>query len=88
MRKFLIPLLVLVSTPAFSQNADLSIPRMNELGKNAMYICRAARTGEAENMGKNVVALSGARTLEEKIFILYLCKMYIDSKIEDAQGRT
>ena len=87
MRKFLIPLL-LVSTPAMAQNADLSVPRMNELGKNAIYVCRTARAMGAENMGENVVKLSGARTLEEKMFILYLCKMYIDSKIERLKMET
>lgn len=87
MRKFLIPL-VLVSTPAFAQNSDLSVTRMDELGRNALSVCRNAHVmGAPGDMAKNVLALSGARTIEEKVFILRLCKVYLDSKIEDMKNR-
>ena len=86
MRKFL-PALVaalFVSTPAAAQNADLSVSRMNQMMETSLSVCRVGRSMEG-NMGTNVISLSGARTLEEKMFILSLCKIYIQSKIEDVR---
>lgn len=84
MRKFL-PLLLLVSTPAFAQNSDLSVYRMNQMMETSLSVCRLATKMSSGAMGTDVISLSGASTLEEKMFILSLCKIYLQSKIEDAK---
>jgi len=81
MTKFLISL-ALVSLAAPAQAQDLSLARMKELAEQTQVACTLATRGSGENAGQALLNMVYPRTIEEKYFVLNLCKFFVQGKIE------
>ena len=82
MTKFLLPLMALVSLAAPAQAQDLSMARMKELAEQTEVACPIATRGSGENISQVLLNMVYPRTIEEKYFVLNLCKFFVQGKIE------
>ena len=83
MTKFLIPLTAFVSLAAPAQAENISFARMNELTEQTEVACPAAiRRSNGENTSQALLNMVYTRTIEEKYFVLNLCKFFVQGKIE------
>ena len=81
MTKFLISI-ALVSLAVPAQAEDLSWARMKELVEQTEVACPIAVRSSAENTSQVLLNMVYTRTLEEKYFVLNLCKFFVKGKIE------
>ena len=81
MTKFLISLAI-VSLAVPAQAEDLSWVRMKELAEQTEVACPIATRGSGENAGQVLPNMVYTRTIEEKYFVLNLCKFFVQGKIE------
>ncbi len=85
MRKFLFLAALAVATPAFAHDT-ISSSRMKQLGDMAPTVCRVVSKIGGDNASDNVISMFPVYTVEEKIFVLTMCKMYLHGKLDTLKG--